>query len=252
MINIIDLTGKKIIITGASSGIGKATAIQLSKVGAKIIMVSRNEDKMMDTLSQMEGDGHAYYPFDLKNIGELESLIKKIVSDFGGINGCVHCAGTAPMRPISKTKYDFTHDVMLINFYSFVEMVRCLSKKNNYIEGASFIAMSSIASRVGYKSKVAYCASKGALDSAIRCLAKELASKKIRVNSIVPGWVATEMYTEYLAEHGTSEDAVRISESQYLGAIDPVEIANVVAYLLSDVSKTITGTGLVIDGGWLS
>ena len=252
MINPMDLTGKKILITGASSGIGKATAIQLSKLGAKIVLIARNEEKLRDAFSQLKGDGHAYYSFDLKNISEVESLIKRIITDFGAINGCVHCAGIAPMRPISMTKYDFIHDVMQINFYSFVELVRCLSKKGNYIEGGSFIAMSSAASRIGDKSKVAYCASKAALDSSIRCMAKELAVKKIRVNSVMPGWVATEMYTDYIAEHGTSEDAGKILARQYMGVTEPIEIANAVAYLLSDMSKTITGTSLVIDGGCLS
>ena len=251
MINPMDLTGKHILITGASSGIGKATSIHLSKLGAKLTLIARNEEKLGDTLKLLEGKGHAIYSIDLKEIILIESLLNKIVDSNGPIDGLVHCAGIATMRPLSMTKPDFLHDMMLINYYSFVELIRCASKKNKHREGASFIGMSSVASQYGDKSKIAYCSSKAAMDSAVRCMAKELAYKNIRVNTIVAGFIRTDMYDAYIETAGEEAVVSNISD-QYLGMGDTIDIANAMAYLLSDASKFITGTGFVVDGGFLS
>lgn len=252
MINPMDLTGKHILITGASSGIGKATAIYLSKLGAKLTLVARNQEKLSGTLKLLEGEGHDIYPFDLKLVNLIEDLINKIVDNSGALDGLVHCAGIATMRPLRMTKPDFLHDIMLINYYSFVELIRCASKKDKYKEGASFIGMSSVASKYGDKSKLGYCSSKAAMDAAVRCMAKELAYKKIRVNTVVAGFIKTEMYEEYIDTVGEEAVDINISANQYLGIGDTKDIANAMAYLLSDISKIITGTGLVVDGGVLS
>ncbi len=252
MINPMDLSGKLILVTGASSGIGRASAVQLSRLGGRVVLVARSEEKLYETLDMMEGEGHAVYPFDLIQIDKIEGLIKHIIQENGALNGLVHCAGIATMRPLAMTNSDFLHEIMLINFYAFVELVRCASKKKNYIEGASFIGMSSIGSQSGDKSKVAYCASKAAMDAATKCMAKELEPKKIRVNTVVGGFVKTDMYNMYIDNAG--EDAVddHVLGRQFLGMGEPVDIANSMAYLLSDASKFITGTGFVVDGGYLS
>jgi len=252
MINPMDLSGKLILITGASSGIGRASAVQLSRLGGRVVLVARSKEKLNETLDMMEGEGHGVYPFDLTQIDKIEELIKQIAQEKGALNGLVHCAGIAPLRPLGLTKGDFLHDVMLINFYSFVELVRCVSKKRNYAVGASLIGLSSVASKMGDKSKIAYSASKAALDSAIKCMAKELAEKTIRVNTVMPGWVKTEMYTDYMAEHGNEPDAEKILARQYMGIAEAEEIANAIAYLLCDSSKTITGSSFLVDGGFLS
>lgn len=252
MINPLDLSAKKVLVTGASSGIGRATAIHLSKLGAQVILVSRNEKKLHATLSQMKGDHHSIYAFDLKKIDQIEGQIEIIVNQQGKLNGLVHCAGIGDMRPLQMTKYDFIHDMMLLNFYAFIELCRVIAKKNNHAESSSFIAISSATSHKGEKSKVAYCASKGALDSAIRAMAKELAAKNIRVNSIVPGFIKTEMVDAYIEAVGSDAFNKNVLANQYLGLGDPVDIANAAAYLLSDASKFVTGTGLIIDGGCLS
>ncbi len=252
MINPMDLSGKHILITGASSGIGKATAIHLSKLGAKLALIARNEEKLKDTIKLLEGEGHDMYKIDLKEVNLIESLVNKIVDNNGPLDGLVHCAGIGTMRPLSMTKPDFLHDMMLVNYYSFVELIRCASKKNKYREGASFIGMSSAGSQYGDKSKVAYCSSKAAMDSATRCMAKELAYKKIRVNTIVAGFIRTDMYDEYIETAGEEAVDSNILLNQYLGIGDTIDIANAMAYLLSDASKFITGTGFVVDGGYLS
>ena len=252
MINPMDLSGKLILVTGASSGIGRASAIQFSKLGARVLLLARNEEKLNETLYMLEGTGHAIYPFDLTEIDKIEELIKKIVYENGALNGLVHCAGIAPMRPLSLTKGAYLHDVMLLNFYSFVEVIRCASKKKHYVDGASFIGMSSIASHSGDKSKIAYCSSKAAMDAATRCMAKELESKKIRVNTVVGGLVKTDMYNMLIDKAG--EDAVdsHVLGRQFSGMGEPLDIANAMAFLLSDASKFITGTGFIVDGGYLA
>lgn len=253
MINPMDLTGKHFLVTGASQGIGKTTAIHLSQLGAKVCLMSRNGEKLQDTLQSMEDCArHSLYPFDLKKIDDIESVLNNIVAKEGKFNGFVHCAGVVGMRPLQQTTYQAIHDDMLINFYSFIELSRLISKKKNRIENSSFVAISSVASTQGIKSKTSYCSSKGALDSAIRSMAKELAVKKIRVNSVVPGFVKTELYDAYLQSAGEKEFEKNVLPYQYLGLGEPIDVANAIAFLLSDASKFITGTGLVVDGGYLS
>jgi len=252
MINPLDLTGKHILITGASSGIGKATAIHISKLGAKISMISRNENKLKTTYSELEGTGHLMLPYDLMNINGIDEVIKKVITINGPLNGLVHCAGIAEMRPLSMTTTDFLHNMLLINFYAFVELVRCASKKNNYANGASFIGISSVESKLGDKSKTAYCASKAAMDAAVRCMAKELATKHIRVNTIIGGFVKTEMYDHYVRNVGIDAFNHHVLSKQYLGLGEPMDFANAIAFLLSDASRFITGSGLIVDGGYLS
>lgn len=247
-----NLTGKTILVTGASSGIGKATAIYINRLGAKVVMIARNEEKLKDIVKQTKDSNISYYLSDLKKIETIEKLVDNIVSREGKLNGFVHCAGIQEMRPLQVLKYNNIHDIMLLNFYAFVELSRCISKKTNYNLGASFVAVSSVASLHGEKSEVAYCASKSALDGSIRALAKELAVKKIRVNSVLPGFINTEMLTEYISFVGRDEFEKNIIRTQYLGLGETQDIANIIAFLLSDASRFITGTGLIADGGYLT
>lgn len=252
MINPMDLTGKRILVTGASSGIGQEVAIHLSKLGATVALVSRNSENLRKTLEQMEGVGHLVFPFDLTDVDGIEGLMKKIVSEFGSLNGLAHCAGIGPMRLLKMSNYTFLNNVMKLNFYAFIELIRIMSKKKHYVEGASIVAISSVKSKQGDKSDIAYSASKGALDSAIRPLAKELAIKKIRINTVVPGFIRTSMYSQYVETIGDSEIDNHITSRQYLGIGEPIDVANAIAYLLSNASKFITGTDMVVDGGYLS
>lgn len=252
MINPMDLTGKHIIVTGASQGIGKETAVHIAKLGAKVSLIARTEDKLKAVTEAMEGAGHSSFPYDLKNIDGIEELVKNIVANQGPADGLVHCAGIANMRPLQMTKYDFLHDMMLLNFYSFAELTRCISKKTNFTPGCSIVAISSVAARNGLKTKLAYCSSKSAVEGAVRSLAAELAEKKIRVNSIVPGFIRTEMFDDFINSTGLENFEKNVLSRQYMGVGDTTDIANAAAFLLSDASKFTTGTGLIVDGGYLS
>ncbi len=249
MINPMDLSGKRILVTGATGGIGSETAVQLSRLGANVVICGRNEKKLQGVFECLEGEGHARYVFDLNDIDSIEGFIKQINDEQGVFNGVAFCAGIAPMRPLKMTKRKNMIEVMDANLFSFIEIVRCITKKNGFADEGSIVAISSTASIQGKQSKVAYSASKAALDGAIRCLVCDLKKKKIRVNSITPCWVNTKMYQGYIDRYPDTFEVQEINEKQYMGVTEPIEVANTAAFLLSDAAKTITGTTVLIDGG---
>lgn len=249
MINPMDLTGKRILVAGATGGMGVETSIQLSKLGANVVICGRNEEKLQGVFERLEGDGHAKYVLNLGDSDSIEGVIKQMVEEQGMFHGFAFCAGIAPMRPLKMTKRENMIEVMDANLFSFLEIVRCITKKGCFADEGSIVAISSTASIQGKQSKVAYSASKAGLDGAIRCLVCDLKKKKIRVNSIMPCWVNTRMYSTYIERHPDTFEVQEIREKQYMGVTEPIEIANTVAFLLSDAAKTITGTSILIDGG---
>lgn len=251
MINPMDLTGKRILVIGSTGRIGQETSVQLSKLGAILVLCGRNEDKLQTTYKMLEGEEHEKYVVDLDDVDSLEGVVKTITDECGPFHGYAHCAGVAQMRPLRMTKRNNIINMMNANFFSFIEIVRCITKKDCFEDGGSIVAVSSIASIQGKQSKVCYSASKGALDASIRCLVCDLKKKKIRVNSVMPCWVNTSLYRGYLNRYPDTFEVQEIKEKQYMGTTEPIEIANTIAFLLSDAAKTITGTSILIDGGML-
>ncbi len=249
MINPMDLTGKRILVTGATGGMGAVTSVQLSKLGAKVVICGRDAEKLQNVFDTLEGDGHAQYVLDLNDVDAIEETVKRMCDECGVFDGYVHCAGIAPMRPLKMTKRENMIKVMDANLFSFIEFVRCITQKKRFSDEGSIVAISSTASIQGKQSKVAYSASKAGLDGAIRCLVCDLKKKKIRVNSIMPCWVNTRMYQGYMDKYPDTFEVQEIREKQYMGVTEPIEIANTAAFLLSDAAKTITGTSILIDGG---
>lgn len=244
--NIISLQSKKIIITGAASGIGRETAIVASRQGAKVILLDLSEEGLKDTISLLDGNGHSFHAIDLTYTDSISSLIKEIISEEGLIDGLVHCAGISSRKPLNVLTKDGFSKVMDVNFYSFVELVRQVCKKKHFVEGGSVVVMSSISSIKGYKAKTEYCVSKAAVDSFVRCMALELADRRIRINSIM----AAEVLTPLALKAREMNQAVgALDFNAPLGPSEPYEVANTIAFLLSDATKTITGTSLLIDGG---
>lgn len=252
MKNLVDLREKKILITGASSGIGAATAVLCSQLGAKTILIARREDKLQEVVKNLEGEGHKYYLFDLSQVDEIESFIKELVIDIGPLDGFVHSAGISSTRPLKMLKPEHLREIMEINFNSFVEITRCITKKNCFNSGMSIVGISSISSTLGNQAKTAYCASKAAMDAAVRCFAKELSSNGIRANTVCPGIIKTELYDKLKDYAGDSYDAKMKIYRQYLGIGEPNDVANMAVFLLSDASRMITGANIGVDGGILS
>lgn len=244
--NIIDLSKKNYIVTGAGSGIGRETAKVLSQQGARVIMLDLNQEGLEETQSLLDGNGHMSKACDLTDFESLPSLVTEVVDQCGSIDGLVHCAGISSRKPLNVLKAEGFTKVMDVNFYSFVELVRLVTKKKHFNDGGSIVVMSSISSIRGYKAKSEYCVSKAAVDAFVRCMALELADRKIRVNSVM----AAEVLTPLALKARETNASVGASDfNAPLGPSDPYEVANTIAFLLSDATKTITGTSVLIDGG---
>lgn len=252
MVNELLSNTKPVLVTGASSGIGQAVAVHLSKLGYRLMLLARREQLLKETLSKLEGKDHLYVSFDLSDLKGIENVMRLVVERMGPLSGMVHCAGIAPMRPLSLLKPENLHEVMAINFYSYVEMVRCFSKKENFAAPAGVVGISSVASVLGDKGKLGYCSSKAAMDAATRCMAKEMASKGIRINTLRPSYVQTELLDRYTDHWGDSPSVNAFARKHLMGVIKPEQVAAFVAFLLSDSAQTITGSAFPIDSGALA
>ncbi len=251
--DFIQMTGRHILITGGASGIGRETAVILSRLGAKVSVMDLQEEGLKETLSMLEGEGHSIHTVDLSEVEKLEELVVDIVRQTGPFDGFVHCAGIVKNLPLINYKYERLHKIMLVNFYSYFEITRVLSKKGRYNEGMSVVGISSIAATHGATAQAAYGASKAAMDGAMRCLAKELGEKGIRLNTVQPAATETAMYTEFMALKATMKDTemkIQANPRQFLGMNAPSDVANAIIFLLSPASRRITGVHLPVDGGF--
>ncbi len=245
-----DFSGKRILVTGASSGIGSSVCELLKGSGAEVIMVANHMEKLEKKASEL-GIPY-YYSVDLSDVKSAGEAIEAIVRERGPLDGFVHSAGIGTVRPVKMCTYDFMKSVMDVNFFSFIEIIRVISKKKNFTPGMSIVGISSVASLEGNQSKTAYCASKAAMDGAIRCLAKELSPKDIRVNSVMPGITRTGMMGSMLEVGEDSEDFKGILQRQYRGICEPEQVAMAVAFLLSEETRFTTGSSIAVDSGRLS
>ncbi len=237
------LANQKVLVTGGSSGIGRAVCIALSHVGAKVAIVGRDEDRLQQTLGLMQGSGHTVFSFDLSNIDRIESLIKDIFeSDNKKFDAFVHSAGNANIMPLRSVNYRHMDDIMRINLYAFLEMSKHILKKK-YSDACNIVAISSVASTLPEKGQVLYASSKAALDAAVKTMAQEYAHRNVRINTVNPGVVNTRM-TQLANEH---IDA--LASRQVLGTGNPEQVANAVLFLLSGMAQFITGSNMVVDGG---
>ena len=245
-----DLTGKIILITGASSGIGKAISQKASTCGAGIVLLGRNQVRLEETFNSLTGDGHCYFPVDITNFDLLGITIKKAVEKLGPINGFVHSAGIEKTLPFSLSKPLLFKEIFEVNVFAGFEAARIISQnKTVSSDGASFVFLSSVMGRLGALGKSAYCASKSALLAGVKAMALELANKKIRCNCVLPGIVETEMVNK-LFDTLTEEAKTNIISQHILGIGKPEDVANLVVFLLSDEAKWITGAEYIIDGGY--
>ena len=243
-----DLEGKRILITGASSGIGRACAIAASQLGASVVVTGRRFDALNETLSKCVGQGHVSLVGDITS----SSFVLELVEKCGKLDGLVHAAGIAPMCPIGMLTHDHVEAIMKTNDYSFLELMKYYSKKKCRNDAFSVVAVSSVSSSVGWSGGIVYCGSKGALSSSVRALAVELASKRIRVNAVCPSNIRTPMY-EAGALDINNADAIRdLIKKQPLGLGEPDQVAWPVCFLLSDAARFITGVNLPVDGGYLA
>ena len=251
MMNPFSLENKIILVTGASSGIGAQCAIDFSRMGAKVILIARNIECLKQTLSKMEGSGHAYYSVDVTDFRALSCIIKLAVNEVGKISGVVHCAGISSVLPLKLVKEEDIDNIMRTNVFSAIQLVRevthvgCYDKSN----GISIIFLSSSMGVVGESCKSLYSFSKGAIIAGVRSLAVELAPKNIRVNCISPGVIVTNINKN--ARHIVDPERRKELENKHLlGLGETTDISNACIYLLSNGARWVTGQNIIVDGGY--
>jgi len=243
----MELKGKTILVTGASSGIGKAIAKNCIYNGASIIVFGRSITKLKDIFKQIDSSRIDFLEIDLSNI---DFILDKI-SDIKNIDAIVHSAGMLELRPLRAVGYDNLRETMKLNFESPVMLTNFLLKKKKINKGGSIVFISSInGNRIGNVGCLSYASSKAALIGAMKVIALELAPKKIRVNSILPGIIKTEMALKL--EESVSKGVINDDKEKYplKSYGTPEDVANMVNYLISDNSKWVTGSEFVIDGGF--
>ncbi|MCE5345937.1 MAG: SDR family oxidoreductase [Bacteroidales bacterium] len=246
MLNDFLLEGKSVLVTGASSGIGRETAIRLAEQGASVMLTGRNRDALNETLSLMKNkDTHSLFAADMEDPSAFASLIENI----GCCDGAVHCAGIYKSQPCRYISESQLHQIMHLNFEIPVLLTKTLLKKRKINKNGSVIFISSILAYYVSEGSLAYGASKSALNAAVRFFALELSGLKIRVNAISPGVVKTNFIRKN--NTGISQERIDEDEKMYpLGYGTPEDVANAVVFFLSDASKWITGSNLIIDGGF--
>ena len=243
--NPFTLEGKTILITGASSGIGRATAIECANLVAKVVITGRNAERLQETYDQLEGEGHIQILADLTAEEDMDRLTAEVPS----LDGIVNNAGitTTKPKPIPFIKNDDLQRVFDINTFAPVMLVKWLLKKKKVNKNASIVVTSSVASMTYAPGNTIYGMTKSAVASFTKYCALEMSDKNVRVNSIHPGMVETEM-TRSLS---FSNEEIEADKAKYFGKryAEPNEIAWAIVYLLSDASAMVTGSELVIDGG---
>ena len=243
MFNPFSLEGKTIMVTGASSGIGRGIAVTCSKMGASVIINGRNTVKLSETLSIMEGEGNAVVAGDLTDSQMLATIVKTLPK----LDGVVHCAGIGQRIPCKLLSKQLVDEVMDVNFKAPIILQSELLKQNKLNKGGSIVFIASMAIWSPSMGNSVYSASKGAVVSFANCLALELAPRKIRVNCISPAMV----WTDLILNDGLEEEQLKADENNYplkrYG--QPDDIANLAVYMLSDASSWMTGSNVKISGG---
>jgi NAD(P)-dependent dehydrogenase (short-subunit alcohol dehydrogenase family) len=247
--NPYSLADKRILITGASSGIGRSCAVELSRLGAQIILVARSAEQLEETRGMMQGSNHHVEQFDLTCGEKVVTWMKNLCVKTGAIDGIVHSAGVFLAMPIRATTQEMFEKIISTNLTSSYFLAKAFRQKGVKGPKGSMVLIGSVMSFVGQPALSAYCSSKSALIALSKSLALEFASEGIRVNVVAPGSVATPMAK--VGETTLPEAAFKEIEAKHpLGIGAPEDIAYACGYLLSEASRWVTGTTLVVDGGY--
>lgn len=244
-----DLSGKLLLVTGASSGIGQESAIKLAELGARLVLVGRDKEKLKNTECKLSSSGHIVAPFDLRQTETIFDWLEDIVQNHGRLHGLVHCAGLHMIKPLKLMEFKDYQNIFDINLGAAFILSKVFCHKLISFRPASIIFISSVAGICGEAGISAYSASKGALISLTKSLAIELANESIRVNCVVPGIVKTPM-SDNLLNKMAPEQVEAVIAKHPLGIGSAEDIAYSIAFLFSDAAKWITGTNLIVDGGF--
>lgn len=240
--NSFSLDGKTVLITGASSGIGRETAIQCSNMGASVIITGRNQERLSETASLMHKHPIKTFTGDICD----QEFLNSVTENMDKLDGIVHSAGITRLVPFLFLEKSIMDEMISINYIQPVEMTRMLIKGKKLSKNSSVVFISSLAADYSSRGNSSYAASKAALNTMVKVMALELSKQRIRVNTILPGMVRTPMAEKY---NFSEEDTKKDIQKYPLGYGEPIDVANACIYLLSDASKWVTGIKLIVDGG---
>lgn len=242
--NIFSLEGKKILVTGASSGIGKTIANTLSQQKASVVLSGRDVIKLQDTMSSLIGNSHHIITADLTKQEDLQNLSKKIEP----LDGVIFCAGIIYYMIAKNIDMQSFENVMNVNYKCQIALYQQLHINKKLKKNSSLVFISSVAALSAVPATLAYAASKASINSSVKILAKELSKVGIRVNSISPGLIETSLFDASALE----KESIDMNLGKYpLGLGKAEDVANTAVFLLSDASRWITGTNIIVDGGYL-
>lgn len=242
-----DFNSSNYVVTGASSGMGRQVAIELAQSGAKVLAIARGEKRLLE-LKKLYPDNIEYAAIDVCDALKLVEAITTFVNEYGKISGVVHAAGITGLTPLRAFDDKEAHRIMDISFWGAVNLMQISTKTKISNKGASFVLFSSVCSHRTDKGLFSYASAKAALQVAAKTFAKETANRQIRVNTISPGWVHTDMTSDLEQTHNLNE----VSQNSLLGFGEPSDVTGMVLFLLSDRARWITGTDIVVDGGYLA
>lgn len=247
--NPLALSGKKILVTGATSGIGRTAAFTFAAHGAQLVVTGRNEERLSSVMRDLPGVGHVAVALELTNADVVSDWLKSVATTHGILNGIFHSAGIELVRPARMIKQEHLDQIYSSSLNAAFGIARAASGKSCLADNGSIVFMSSVAGLTGQLGLTAYSAVKSGIDGMVRSLACELAPRGVRVNSIAAGAVKTEMHERIT--RGSGAEAASVYESSHLlGFGSPDDIANAALFLQTDAAKWITGTTMIVDGGY--
>jgi NAD(P)-dependent dehydrogenase (short-subunit alcohol dehydrogenase family) len=252
-INPMRLSGRHVLVTGAASGIGLATARLLAGLGARLTLVDLDMPALDELSAELAGEnGVVALVCDLRRIDMIGPMVQSAVERGGRLHAAVHCAGLQKIVPVRSLRPEHWKDIFAVNTEAALALARCFASRSNYAgRDGALVFISSVIAKVGSPGAVAYAASKAALHGMVRTLALEFAPMGLRVNCVVPGFVRTPLF-DRTAQHWDDAQRAAVEDMHPLGFGEPEDVANAIAFLLADTGGWITGTELVVDGGYLA
>lgn len=250
--NPMDLSGRHYLVTGSGSGIGQAVAVLLDRLGATLSLVDSNPVGLEQTLAVLPSKRHNAFTFDLKLLDQIDSLVGEAVAKGGLLHGVVHAAGIQRVQPVRVLSVETWREIFTVNTEAGLALAKSFNSRKVYAgTSGAVVFISSVMGLVGSPGATAYSMSKAALHGLTRSLALEFASKRIRVNCVAPSFVRTALFNR-TAQLWDEKQRQTVEAQHPLGFGEPEDVANSVAFLLADTGRWVTGTTLVVDGGYLA